>query len=199
MTNEDKTAYMATLLGSKTLANTAISYLSRCRDVPTPAQVAEHLKVPARTAGKIVAAAKMSQCFLMDTMPLKLANSNVVGWYLADLKAEPTEVLIVLTLGPDNSLIARHQCAMGPLSNVVVDEAAVYRYALADGAKGIIVAHNHPSGVLEFSQPDVDFTKKLIAAGKMLHIAVLDSILVTRRGVMSMRKVKEDIFIQNGK
>ena len=90
--------------------NTAISYLSRCRDIPTSAQVAEHLKVPARTAGKIVAAAKMSQCFLMDTMPLKLANSNVVGWYLADLKAEPTEVLIVLTLGSDNSLIARHQC-----------------------------------------------------------------------------------------
>lgn len=62
----------------------------------------------------------------------------------------------------------------------------VFRPAIRAGAAGIWLAHNHPSGWLTPSQEDVDITARMVQAGKLLGIPVLDHIVVTRGGWISM-------------
>ena len=57
----------------------------------------------------------------------------------------------------------------------------VFEGAVKNNAAAIIVAHNHPSGDLKASQDDIEITKKLIHAGKILDIEVIDHIIVSAR------------------
>ena len=193
MNNEAVKAF-STILGSKRIAECAVAYLSRCRELPTVEAVASALHVPARTAGKIVAAAGLSFRFLLDTMPIKVGNPGLVAAYLSDLKNSTVEHVVVLTVASENTLIRRHDCAVGSGANVVVDPSAVYKFAIEDSARSVIVVHNHPSGSPRLSPGDYDFTQELINAGKVIGIRMLDSIVISNRGVMSMRAEKPDMF-----
>lgn len=193
MTNEAVKAF-STILGSKSVAECAVAYLSRCRELPTAEAVAKALHVPARTANKIVAAAGLSFRFLLDTMPIKVCNPGLVAAYLSDLKNATTEHIVVLTVASDNTLIKRHECATGSGSRAAVDPSAVYKFAMEDNARGIIVVHNHPSGSPKFSQGDYEFTEQLIGSGKIIGIYLLDSIVISNRGVTSMRAEKPGMF-----
>lgn len=185
---------MTTLLGSKKVAECAVSYLARCRDVPTAEHVAKALHVPATTARKIVAAATMCSQFVLDTMPIKVSNPGLVAAYLSDLKNERVEHVVVLTAASDNTLIKRHECSTGSGSRAAVDPGVIFTHAVRDGARSVIVVHNHPSGSPKFSPDDYDFTRQLIAAGKVLNVHLLDSIVISRRGVSSMRAEAPDMF-----
>ena len=71
-----------------------------------------------------------------------------------------------------------------------IDGASVYpreivREALLLNAKSIIVAHNHPSGILEPSNADKRITRRIIEACNVLDINLLDHILVSKLGAMS--------------
>lgn len=187
---------MATLLGNRRVAESAVSYLATCRTIPQPEEIASALKVPMVTARKIAAAAGMSTKFVFGTMMMPLSNPEIVAWRLSDLKDKTVENLVVLTVTSENTLIGRHLVATGSAGGVCVNYGDVYRYAIEDQATGVIVAHNHPSGSLEFSAKDASFTKGLIEAGKLLNIRLLDSIVVSRQGFTSMRRVHPELFAE---
>ena len=193
MNNEAVKAF-GIILGSKSIAECAVAYLSRCRELPRVEEVVSALRVPARTAEKIVAAAGLSFNFLLDTMPIKVGNPGLVAAYLSDLKNAPTEHVVVLTVASDNTLIKRHECAAGSGSRASVDPGAVYKFAMEDGAHSVIIAHNHPSGCARFSQGDYEFTGQLIGSGRILGIRLLDSIVISNRGVVSMRAENPGMF-----
>jgi DNA repair protein RadC len=69
--------------------------------------------------------------------------------------------------------------ATGGMSGVVVDPRIVFRLALETFASSIILAHNHPSENLRPSQADIEVTRQLREAGKLLQIAVLDHLIIT--------------------
>jgi DNA repair protein RadC len=62
------------------------------------------------------------------------------------------------------------------------------------GASSIVLAHNHPSGKLKASKADISFTRKAIEAGKALDIAVLDHMILTHKGYISLRDEGECKF-----
>ena len=64
----------------------------------------------------------------------------------------------------------------------------VFQRALLANAKGIILAHNHPSGHVNPSKADDDFTEKVVDAGKILGIQVLDHMIVTRYDYFSYKE-----------
>lgn len=194
MANSETITLMATLLGNRRVAESAVSYLATCREIPEPEAIAAALKVPMLTARKIAAAAGMSTKFVFGTMMLPLSNPDIVAWKLSDLKDKNVENLVVLTVTSENTLIGRHLVATGSAGGVCVNYGDVYRYAIEDQATGIIVAHNHPSGSLEFSGKDAAFTKGLFDAGKLLNIRLLDSLVVSRQGYSSMRRIHPEIF-----
>ena len=94
---------------------------------------------------------------------------------LADL---PYEEFWVLLLNRANRLISKKKISIGGVSGTVADPKLIYRSALESLASGIIVAHNHPSGSLIASKQDIELTHKLIHAGKMLDIQMLDHLII---------------------
>ncbi|MCY1520270.1 hypothetical protein D9M68_550430 [compost metagenome] len=74
----------------------------------------------------------------------------------------------------------------GGQSMTVVDPKVVFRMALEHQASALILGHNHPSGNLQASKLDLNLTQKLVSLGKLLEMPVLDHLILTDRGFLSM-------------
>ena len=192
--NQEIVALITPIVGSRRIAEGAVEYLSTCREMPDEAKVCKALHVTPTTARKICAIAELSGKFLMDTMPVHVSNPYMVASRLSDLKYAPTEHVVVLSVASDNTLIKRHECSSGSCNRSTVDPCVVFSGPVQDKARSIIVAHNHPSGSIEFSNSDYDFTEQLVKAGHLLNIRVLDSIVISHRGMKSMRTERPEMF-----
>ena len=71
------------------------------------------------------------------------------------------------------------------MAGTVADPKIIFNIALQHHAASIMMTHNHPSGNLKPSQLDIDLTKKIAAAGRMLDIKVLDHLIITNEGFYS--------------
>jgi DNA repair protein RadC len=100
---------------------------------------------------------------------------EVLKAHLQDIHHEEFWVLL---LNRANRLIKKHQISQGGVAGTVADPKIIFKLAISELASGIILAHNHPSGNLTASQADIDLTKKLREAGKLLEIQVLDHLIV---------------------
>ena len=77
---------------------------------------------------------------------------------------------------------------MGTLNYNIVHPREVFEPAVKHLAASIILAHNHPSGTLEPSPEDLALNKRLVEAGKILGIQILDHIIVTKTGFSSFKE-----------
>ncbi len=84
-----------------------------------------------------------------------------------------------------NRVLAVIKIGEGGYTGTIADPRLIFGGALTIAACGIIVAHNHPSGKLQPSDPDRSLTKNLVAGGKILEIQVLDHLILTDEGYMS--------------
>jgi DNA repair protein RadC len=105
-------------------------------------------------------------------------SKDVYDLIKADLLDIPHEEFWILLLNRANRVIKKIQVSQGGVAGTVADPKIIFKLALDDLASGIILAHNHPSGNLAASQADLDLTKKLKEAGKLLDIQVLDHLIV---------------------
>lgn len=80
-----------------------------------------------------------------------------------------------------NKVIQKKQISVGGKTGTLVDARIVFRSALEYGATGIILGHNHPSGVVMPSQSDKILTQKLKQAGITLDINLLDHLVITEK------------------
>jgi DNA repair protein RadC len=97
----------------------------------------------------------------------------------------PHEEFWIIYLNNSNKVIYKNQLSKGGITGTVVDVRIVFKAALEHNATAIILAHNHPSGVLQPSDADIQVTKKLKQAGENLDIRILDHIIVTEKGYYS--------------
>ncbi|MCB9906949.1 MAG: JAB domain-containing protein [Planctomycetes bacterium] len=101
---------------------------------------------------------------------------------------EPREVFLVFLLDTSNGLQGYHIVSQGTLNSSLVHPREVFQPAILANAASIIVVHNHPSGDPTPSQADRDVTKRLVQAGNLLGIPLLDHLVVTHTGAhRSMR------------
>jgi len=91
----------------------------------------------------------------------------------------------VIYLNRANAIIGKRQISMGGMSGTVADPRMIFKSALDEKAVSIILCHNHPSGNNQPSASDVQLTKNIAEAGKVLEITVLDHIIVTQHGFFS--------------
>ena len=108
----------------------------------------------------------------------KMTNPKFVYEHMKHLKNFVQEVFIVLTLNTQNELINTHLVTMGTLNSSLVHAREIFRTAILDNANAIIVVHNHPSGDTKPSAEDINITKRLIEAGELLQIPVLDHVII---------------------
>lgn len=102
--------------------------------------------------------------------------------HLVDL---PHEEFWLLLLSRSNKLISRELISKGGLSGTIADPKIIFHIALQHQASSVILAHNHPSNNLKPSQQDINLTKKLHQAGKILDIGVIDHLIITDNGYFS--------------
>ena len=96
----------------------------------------------------------------------------------ADMMDLPNEEFWVLLLNRANRVIRKKKISEGGLSGTVADPRIIYKLAVEDLACSIIVAHNHPSGNLTASQNDIELTRRLREAGKVMEIQLLDHLII---------------------
>lgn len=100
---------------------------------------------------------------------------NLLKPHLQDL---PHEEFWIILLNRANRVIRKFQVSQGGVAGTVADPKIIFKVAIAELASGLILAHNHPSGNLTASQADIELTKKIKEAGKLLEIQVLDHLIV---------------------
>lgn len=113
-----------------------------------------------------------------------LEKDNIGGskdaFQILQLKLEdlPHEEFWIVLLNRANKVIDTKLVSRGGVSSTVVDSKVIFNFALESLASAIILAHNHPSGNLKPSNSDIRLTKKIVAAGKIMEVPVLDHIIV---------------------
>ena len=94
-------------------------------------------------------------------------------------KGDARENFFVFFLDAKNSLVGFEVVAIGTLAEVAVHPREVFRSAIVAPASAIVLAHNHPSNSCEPSDEDRALTRRLVSAGEVLGIPVLDHVVVS--------------------
>lgn len=92
---------------------------------------------------------------------------------------ELRESFYVIALNQSNRIVAYSRLFTGGISGTVVDVRTIMQLLLQVNASNFIVCHNHPSGMLEPSKQDIETTKKLVEAGKVMDINLYDHLIVS--------------------
>ena len=108
--------------------------------------------------------------------------------HLGRLRSGGRETLAVLLLDVRLSLLAMEVVATGTVAHVTVEPREVFAPAVTTGSSSVVLAHNHPSGDPQPSAQDVDFTRAMVDAGRVLGIDVLDHLIVCARSYYSFRR-----------
>ena len=113
-----------------------------------------------------------------------------VAALLDDLRHERQEHFVAIYLDSKNVILRVATIHIGTANASIVGLREIFREAVREGAVGVIVAHNHPSGDPEPSPEDIQVTAKIVEAGKLLDIAVLDHIIIGERRWVSLNRQK---------
>jgi DNA repair protein RadC len=122
------------------------------------------------------------------TMGRVLSSPRDAAAVLIELLAdEPAEVFGILCVTTKHRVLAYHEVSRGTLDSASAHPREVFKAAVLANAAAIVLAHNHPSGDPSPSCDDVALTRRLVDAGEILGIAVLDHIIVGDGRYVSFR------------
>ena len=111
--------------------------------------------------------------------PVYIRGPNDVHSFLRQRATQELgEVFYCITLNAQSRVVSCQEVTRGTLNSSLVHPREVFRLAIAEGAAGIIVAHNHPSGDPTPSADDRAVTRQLVDAGRLLDIPVYDHVIV---------------------
>jgi DNA repair protein RadC len=120
----------------------------------------------------------------MDSKIIKSSNDAYI-YFRPFMEDKKFEEFWIVTLNQRNKVINKHQISEGGVAATIVDPRKIYKLAIEDLASGIILCHNHPSGALKPSNPDLKLTEKLKLGGGHLDIKVLDHLIISSEGYFS--------------
>ena len=103
------------------------------------------------------------------------------------LSGKKKEHFYVLCLNTRGRVNDTRQVSIGNLDSSLVHPREVFKDAISTLASTVILVHNHPSGDLEPSAEDINLTKRLVEAGELLGIPVIDHIIVSDKGYISLK------------
>ena len=140
-------------------------------------------------ASELLAVIEFGQRLMQPTnhQLLKFTKSSTIGPYLCQLIGHHLqEHVIVICLNSQNEVLQLEELFIGSLTESIVHPREIFNVAIRVAAAKIIIAHNHPSGNCRPSNADLQLTKRLIEAGQLLGIPVIDHFIVTKRNYYSI-------------
>jgi DNA repair protein RadC len=106
---------------------------------------------------------------------IRSSDAAALFEFLADL---PHEEFWILLLRRNNSVITSQRISVGGMAGTLVDSRILFKTALDYRASQVLLCHNHPSGHVIPSEPDIQLTQRLCYAGKVLEIVVTDHLII---------------------
>lgn len=188
---------MAVLLSSGTVKEDVLAMSSRIlkeygeRSIfsnTNAAQLAKDLDIPIGKAMRIVAAGELGRRFFQkrrNGAPV-IRTARDVYEYTVDMRTLAKEHLRGLYLDAHYQVIHDETLSIGTIDANLVHPREVFRPALAHAAAAVVLVHNHPSGIATPSQADCLVTQQIREAGKVLGIDLIDHVVVTEDGFVSI-------------
>lgn len=105
-------------------------------------------------------------------------DANSVARGFMHLHEESEEYLYMICMNVKNKIIGVFEVSHGNVNSSIVGVREIFQKALLANAVSIIVMHNHPSGDCTPSREDIEVTKRMVEAGKIIGVEVLDHIIV---------------------
>ena len=113
---------------------------------------------------------------------------DAAAYLMTDMSSLNQEHFVVLFLNVKNEILHKQTIFIGSLNSSIVHPREVFREAVKRSAASIIVAHNHPSGNPSPSPEDIEVTKRLIEAGSIMGIELLDHVIIGDHKFLSLKE-----------
>ena len=124
----------------------------------------------------------IAERYAKENIPKKISLDStqaIINYLQEKIGKERKEHFIALYLDSRNQLIHEEIISVGTLNANLVHPREVYKPAIDNSALSILVAHNHPSGKIDPSEADINFTTRLKEVGKIIGIDLLDHYIIT--------------------
>jgi DNA repair protein RadC len=143
-----------------------------------------------KKAKQLMAVIQLAKMLLTPPVEQAVIKSpeDVFNLLRMEVGFEKREFFMVLFLDTKNKVIAKETLSIGSLNASIVHPMCIFRAAIKHAAASIICAHNHPSGDPTPSSEDITVTKRLIEAGDITGIDVLDHIVLGSHKYISLKE-----------
>jgi DNA repair protein RadC len=142
----------------------------------------------AAKACEIVACFELGRRLLQNKKAALILSPQDVFNELKDIRNHKKEHFVVFYLDSRSQEIKRETISVGTLNANLVHPREVFEPAIKNSAAQIIIAHNHPSGDTEPSEDDLTITKRLLEAGKIIGIDIIDHVIIAKNGYISLKE-----------
>jgi len=150
--------------------------------------LSDELQIPEIKALQIVACAELGRRFFdrREHGRVIIRTAKDVYEYLKDLRTLSKEHLRGLYVNTHHRLIHDEVISIGTINSNLIHPREVFKPAIEYGAVAVILAHNHPSGVVTASAADIEITKRVIEAGRIIGIPLVDHIIIGKNKFASI-------------
>lgn len=135
--------------------------------------------------GEIV---RRQRCLEPKKMPVIYSPSDVSELLMGEMRLLEQEELRIILLSAKNHVLSIENVSKGTVNSFSVHPREVFRSAIKKACAFIIMVHNHPSGDCEPSREDILITQRIVEAGKIVGIDVLDHIIIGDGRFMSLKE-----------
>ncbi|MEL7657435.1 MAG: DNA repair protein RadC [Bacillota bacterium] len=179
----------AIMLANRVLAmeEEGISYLTTC----LPEELSAIPGIGMAKSCQIIAAIELGKRIATKPKEKRInikSPNEVASLFIEEMRYLKKEYFKVLLLNTKNEIIMIENISVGSLNSSVVHPREVFCTAIKKSACSMIAVHNHPSGNPMPSQTDINITKRLVEAGELLGIKVLDHLIIGDGNFVSLKE-----------
>jgi DNA repair protein RadC len=183
---------LAVLLDSPLeVAEAVLAYHSSLRQLAQASQADLHHLNEVEKA-RLLAAMELGKrliAFSPDEQPI-ITTADDAARLVADMSTLPQEHVRAILLDLNRRVVAVPTLYIGTVNASVLRVAEVFREAILRNTPAMILVHNHPAGDPSPSPEDVELTRTLIAAGKLFDISLVDHLIISQRGWVSLKALQ---------
>ncbi len=155
----------------------------------TPEQLSKFNGIKTAKAAQVIACFELARRLASyREEKIVVANSkDIADLLMPELRYKTKEHLIGIYLDKRNQVIRKEVITVGILDSSPIHPREVFVPAIQSSSKSVIIAHNHPSGSITPSNEDIQMTKRLVQAGKIIGIEILDHIIIGENDFFSFK------------
>lgn len=151
-------------------------------------ELSETMDIPLVKAMQIVAVGELGRRFFekKDGPLTTIRTAQDVFEYTKDMRDLPKEHLRGIYLNTHHRIVHDETISIGTINTSITHPREVFKPGIEYGAVAVILVHNHPSGVVTPSEADIEITKQLVTAGKIVGIHLIDHVIVGKDSFASV-------------